>query len=333
MKHKPFKLYRFIINLCLIILKLVSITRADFNTIDKNNVSFHSQNLTVGTSKLEESFTDEVYILNKTTIQNTVIRLSNTSIFLFNVNVTGSKILAGGMRDYSVSIQNCVFDGSEILMESANNVAIMDSHFIMDDIGKDEEPNHVLRIYNTGFLFMAGTHFVNEKTALENNQIEKGHSKIMNSTNLGMKMENVFLAELKDCTFIGIKSEKNNGSAIFLKNTKVFLVSCKIDLNMAKNGVIFGIDSVNVTSRSSSFISNYAAESGAVFHLTNSCSLTSYGSVFQNNSAREHASVVYAMHDVTIDNRGCLFQDNSAETGNGSVIRMQYNCQLTNKKV
>ncbi len=102
---------------------------------------------------------------------------------------------------------------------------------------------------------------------------------------------------------------------------------------MAKYGVIFGYNSVNITSINSSFLSNHASKSGAVFYLTNSCSLKNDGSIFQNNSAKEHGGVVFAMYHVTINNKGCLFQYNSAETGGGSVIWMHYNCQLINEQV
>ena len=132
------------------------------------------------------------------------------SVFLSDINVTGSKILAAGMIDYSVFNKNCVLDGSEFVIDSARSVNIMYSHFIMKD---------VIRIYNTGSLFMTDTHFKNQ--AIEHDQNERGYSKIIKFTNLVMKMENVFIAELKDCSFKSIRSEMNNGSAIFLKNTGV----------------------------------------------------------------------------------------------------------------
>ncbi len=110
-------------------------------------------------------------------------------------------------------------------------------------------------------------------------------------------------------------------------------MSCDIRLNIAKHGVIFGINSVNIASINSSFTSNYAAKSGTVFHLMNSCLLINDGSTFQNNSAQEHGGVAYAMHNVTIDNTNSLFQYNNAETGDGSMIWMQDGCQLNNQQV
>ena len=213
------------------------------------------------------------------------------------------------------------------MIESASNVTIVYSHFLIGDLGKDEEPNYVIKFYNTGSLFMTETHFG------FHNQNGTSHSGIIPSTNLGLRIENVSMVELKYCSFNGIKAEKSSGSAMFLQNTEVLMISCQFYLNMAKYGVIFGTDFVSITSINSSYISNYAGKSGAVFYLTNSCSLTNDGSVFQNNSARKNAGVVYAMYDITINNSGCLFQHNSAETGSGGVIWMQNNCKLTNKQV
>ncbi len=338
MNNKRIKLHRLFIILFLTLLKLLSIATADrefsSNTAPTSNGSFLWEHLKVGTSKpLDKnlSFINDGYILNKTTIHDRLIRLDSTSMLLSNASVVSSKILAGGKMDYSVYIENSVFENSEIVVDSASNVTIVNSHFTMEDIGKEEEPNHVVRIYNTSAIFMTDTHFGNK--LIQDNQNDTGHSQMKSSTNLGIKMENVLSAELKNCTFIGIKTEKSNGSAMFLKNTEVLMLYCQLYVNIAKHGVIFGVNSVNITSKNSSFKKNYASHSGAVFYLTNSCSLTNEGGIFQNNSAREHAGVVFAMYDVTIKNRGCLFQYNSAETGNGSVIWMQHNCQLTNEQV
>ncbi len=335
MKHK---LYWPFIMLLLIILRLVLITRADqefdSNITASSNESFLWQYLVFGTSKpLDKSlsFINDRYTLNKTSIHDTVIRLENTSLFLSNGVVNGSKILVIGMKDYSVLIENSVFEDSEIVIDSASNVTIVQSHFIMEDIGEEEEPNHVIKVYNTRILCMTDTHFGTQ--SVQDDQKGTSYSEMKSSTNLGINLENVPFAELRGCTFTGIKAVKSNGSAMLLKNTDIVMISCQLKLNMAENGVIFGKNSVNMASRNSSFISNYAGNSGVVFYLTNTCSLTNDGSVFQDNSAREHAGVIFAMYDVTIRNRGCLFRDNSAETGNGSVIWMQYNCQLTNKQV
>ncbi len=320
--HKPIILSLII----LILLPSDSNTRADrdfnFNTTVKINASLHLQHPKI------HSFINESYTLNKTAIHDTIIRLQNTSVFISSAIVTGSKILTGGTKDYSVYIENSVFEGSEIVIDSASNVTLVYSHFIMDNIGQEDEPNHVVQIFNTGFLFMTDTHFGNQSK--QHNQKDAFNSKIIYNTNLGIRLENVSIAELKDCSFTGIKADKSSGSAISLQNTEVLMVSCKLYLNIAENGVILGINSVNITSRNSSFISNYASKSGGVFHLTKSCSLTNDGSVFMSNSAKKLAGVVYATYDVTIINRGCLFKHNSAETGNAGTIYGHNDIKITN---
>ncbi len=326
---KLIKLYWHTIILCLKPLKLLSITSADkefnSNTTAGSNESSH----------WEHDISYDRYTLSKTVsktaINDTVIRLENTSLFFSDAVVTDSQILASGMRDYAVVIENSVFESSEIVIDSASNVTIVHSHFILEDIGKDEVPNHVVKVYNTGTFYLSDTQFGN--LSKHNDANNTNHSEKKSSTNLGIKLGNVLNAELRGCTFTGIKGENSNGSVMLLKNTRIWMVSCQLYLNMASNGIVFGNNSVNITSINSSFAMNYAVNSGAVFHLTDSCSLTNDGSVFQNNSAREHAGVVYVMNSVTINNRGCLFQHNSVETGDGSVIWMQYNCQLINEQV
>ena len=338
MKLKHFKLYWQFIILYLVVLKLQSFAKAEHefysNTTSVSNDSFLWEHLKLETAKPIDknlSFINDSYTLKKTAIHATFIRFESTSLFLSNAIVIGSKILAGGKMDYSVFIENSVFKNSQIVIDSASNVTIVHSHFIMENIRKEEEPNHVIKVYSTWILYMTDTHFGNQ--SIQDNQRGTGYYEMKNSTNLGINLENVLIAELRGCTFAGIKAGNSNGSAMLLKNTEILMISCQLYLNMANNGVIFGNNSVNITSRNTSFLSNYATESGAVFYLINSCSLINNGSIFQNNSAREYAGVVFAMYHVTINNQGCSFQHNSAETGGGSVIFMQYNCQLINKQV
>ncbi len=327
--------------LYLAFLTLLCITSADkkfnSNKTAGNNESSLLEHLKGGISKpfdknLTVSFFNDRYTLNKTAINDTLIRIENTSLFLSNVIVTGCKIITGGKMDYSVIFEYSRFENSEIVIDSASNVTLVYSQFIMEHIG-NEEPTHVIKVYNTEILFMTNTHFGTfENQSMHDNQYNTGHSEIKNSTYLGVKLENVCIAKFRGCTFTGIKADKSNGSAILLKNTEMLMVSCQLRFNIAKYGVIFGNHSVNITSQNSSFLFNFG-KSGAVFYLINMASLTNYDSVFQNNSAREHGGVVHAMYDNTINNRGCLFQHNSAETGGGSVIWMQYNCQLINEQV
>ena len=224
MKHKLVEQYWLLMTLFVVILILVCGIRADndfhFNTTATSNAHQNSEHLKdriSNTIERNQLFINDTYILKNTTIQDTVIRLQNASMFLSSTIVIGTKILADGMMGYSVFIESSTFEDSEIVIDSASNVSIMDSHFIMEGVRKDEEPNHVVRIYNTEFVFISNTDFGNQTT--QPNLNEANYLKIMNSTKLGIKMENVSTAELKSCMFTGIKSEMSNGSVMFLQNT------------------------------------------------------------------------------------------------------------------
>ncbi len=111
--HKALELPGVIIVLFLIILRLVSITRADLNsnTSARSNDSFHLK---------PQFFINEEYTLNNTLIHDTIIRLENSSVFIANTFVTASKIYAVGMVDYFVIIKNCTFESSEFVIECFN---------------------------------------------------------------------------------------------------------------------------------------------------------------------------------------------------------------------
>ncbi len=302
------------------------------STTAASNESSLWEHLKGGTSKqLERNmfFINDSYTLNKTAIHDTVIRLENTSLFLSNAIVSDSRIFANGKMDYSVLIENSQFENGEIVIDSASNVTIMYSQFIMKDIGKEEEPKHVVKVYNTGILLITNTHFGNQSR--QGNPSDTGHLETKSSTNLGINLENVLTAELRGCTFTGIISEKSNGSAILLKNTDIFMISCQLYLNMAKHGVIFGNNSVNITSRNSSFISNHGTKSGAVFYLANSCSLTNNGNVFKNNSAREHGGAIYIRNRGNCTNYKSSFVSNHADSY-GGAINVYIDGQLINNE-
>ncbi len=208
------KLYWLSTVLVLIIWTLLLIAKADeevnSNTIPQSNGSSTLQPPNNKTSKAFNRnlyFFNDSYILNKTAVYNAFIRLENTSLFLSNAIVIGSKMVAGGSGNYSVLIENSVFENSEIVIDSASNVTIINSHFKMEDIAREDEANHVVKVYNTSFFFMLNTHFGNQ--SIQDNQNDRRHSGIENSTNLGINLENVTTAELKGCTFAGIKAYRD----------------------------------------------------------------------------------------------------------------------------
>ncbi len=108
---KLIKIFWHTLILYLTLLKLLSITSADkSNTTAMSNESSKSFDKNL-------SFFYDPYTLSKAAINDTVIRLENTSLLLTNAIVIGSKILASGKMDYSVLIENSVFENSEIVID------------------------------------------------------------------------------------------------------------------------------------------------------------------------------------------------------------------------
>ncbi len=306
---------------------------------DQSEMSTNEANLTTISTLLKYGYTTidptevltvdqswhESYILENTTIQDTVLALQNTSVFIANTIIIDSKITtnANANTSYTIFIRNCTLVGSEVVIDSASNCTIESCHFVIQNVQENQQSNHMLRVSNTGFLFIFKTIFGPQGMGLFG-------TRNMKLTNLGLKIEHVLYAEIKTCTFSGIASEISDGSAMFLKTTEVVIISSKFYSNVAQNGVIFASNSVNITNINSSYISNYAVDLGGVFYLMDFCTLSNNACNFQNDSS-EFGGAIYAKNRVLIKNRDTLFQYNSAKYG--SVMRLTDNCQVMNKQV
>ena len=167
MNHRCIKRNKLFINLFLINLKFVPSTRAETsNTFNKSFL-----------------FINDSYTLKNTAIRDAFIILEKATILISNFIVISSKILARGRTDYSVIIKNSVFENSKIMIDSDSNVTIVHSQFLMEDIGKDEEPSHLIKVYNVGILLMTDTHFGNK--SIQDTQKYTGNSEMKSSTTLG----------------------------------------------------------------------------------------------------------------------------------------------------
>ena len=273
---------------------------------------------------------DQYFYSMNTTINNTVIVLQNASVFISNAVIIDTKITTNGIISYAVSIQNCTFEGSELEIDSARNVSISFSSFIIRNVSENHEPTHTVRVYNTDIVFVSNTLFGNQT---------KGHTGnkalMTEGTNLGIKIENVPLAEIRECTFSGIKSDVSRGTVMYLKSTSVLMISCVFYSNRARYGVIQAIGSVNLENNNCSFISNHVVKYGGVFYMSDFCNLTNYDCIFQTNIADRYGAVLYGKKYAIIKNTRCLFQYNAADTGGVFFMKdfctnLNYDCIFQN---
>ena len=268
----------------------------------------------------------EPYILKDTKIQDAVISLQNTSVIIYNATITNTEISFSGDTYYTVFIKNCTFTGSEVEIQSANHCTIESCHFVIQNRQRYRGYNHVLRTYNIEHLYIVNTLFTHQNMGPYNDRKTSTEA-----TNLGIKMEDVLLAKIQNCTFSGIRSETRDGTVMFLEKTNIFIISSEFYFNVANSGVIFAITSVNITNNNSSYISNHAVYRGGVFCLTDFIILANYDCDFQNNTS-DYGGVLYAKDRTLIKSYDCLFQYNLA-TKFGSVIRMTDYCKVINEQV
>ncbi len=335
------------------------------------NNSYASENTTKNVTSQQEYYLYDTFALENATIYNKVIVLQSASLFLSDTIIMSTKIKMNGTRDYSVFMDNCSFEDSEIIIHSATNVRIMNGIFKTQKKPQDQLSNHILSILNSYSLYIHYTSFGNEI----NTTLDRAH--------LGIKLEQVEHGEIRHSTFTGIRSNVSDGVVLFLKSSEIEIISCRFQFNLAKSGIIYASDSSNITSIKSSYISNEAEISGAVFYLKNFCTLTNYdcqfhsnmatyGTIFAkdyvniknidisciSNYAEKSGGVLYLKNFCTLLNDGCTFQNNTANDGGviyavysvtnenhrclfhynmglecGSVVTLWHDGQIINKQV
>ncbi len=259
---------------------------------------------------------DYLPIYINTTIEHREITLKNTSTFISNSIIINTTISTNAFGSCNILIQNCTFEGGKLEIDSASNVTIQNSHFLVQHVSEDKTSDYILIINNTDYLFIYNTFCGNVSTK---------STELTGNTSLGVKLENVILAEMKKCIFTGIKSDESGGVALFVKSTELILASSYFQNNSGEYSIIHATDSVKITSSNTSFTYNHA---GAVIYIKQLSSLSNKFCKFQNNRVRELGAVVFIMRHTILHNYRCLFQYNF-----GRVIYMRYNSQLMNEEV
>ncbi len=291
-----------------------------------NNISSFIQPSIVESTGLfngNQSLQDGIFLLNNLIIKNTVVILQNPMVVISNSFIVNSKVSAKVEMIKALVIENCTFEKSEFIVDSASNLTILKSHFQLENLSKDEEPKYAFNVFNTMFLLISNT-IVGDQ-AKQNNQMRH---LVAEHTTLGIKLENVSFAQIERCIFAGIKSEVSNGTAIYLKNANVSLVSCDFSYNLAKYGVIYAINSVTISTVSSSFLSNHAVKFGGVFYMICGGTLTNNDCRFHNNSASEGGSI-YCEDDTDVRNSGCSFFKNTGQYGGSILLYNRATCVNT----
>ncbi len=273
---------------------------------------FKAAYISVSGTHSEEHISDHIFysgaVLDNLLI-NRVITLQNVTVFISNTIIIDTIIYVNATITGDIFVQNCTFEGGHFKINSASNVTIMDTQFIVQNIAKHEASNYVLTVYNTSSLFVSNTVFGNLLT--ESNEMRD----ISGATSLGIRLENVSISEIRKCTFTGIKSAEGYGVALSLKNTEVKIISSNFQFNSAKFGVIHATNGANITNINCSFISNRGFQCGVVCMLDN-CTLLNSDSVYSENIVTVNgAAAVYGKRWCNITNVGTTFADNTGVDG------------------
>ncbi len=311
-------------------------TKADVTTLPSNNIisdiKENSNKLNTGkNASLEndtESFTllrfsdeilDDIPIYINKTIKNRSITLQNVSVFISKTIIINTRIRTNGKFSYNVFVENCTIKDSWFDIDSAKNVSIQNSQFLLQNVSEYQVTEYILTVNNIESLYIYNTFFGN--LSPEENDTEE----LRGATSLAIKLNYITLAEISNCTFTGIRSDESDGVALFVKSTHLKLASSNFHKNLAKYNIIYATDRVNISTINCSFISNHA---GAVLFMEHLSSISNEFCIFEDNIVREHGEVVSIKAHSIMNNYQCLFQHNF-----GTVIYMRYNSQILNQEV
>ena len=266
-----------------------------------------------------DGISDEIIFEDKM-INNVSITFENLSILIFNCTLLSTSITIKGKSNASVLIGNSTFNDSEISIDSMRNCKIKSCYFIPKAEDKNKVSSYMLQVWNTVSLNIFHTIFDGSIFRKSNNMIRQTQSVI--------KIHNISLAKVEHCTFKNIHS-LNDGSILFITVSVVYIKHSQFISNMARYGVIYATNNIQITNENCSFASNSAEESGGVIHLTNNGMIKNMHSIFLQNYAGSRGGTLYLENSVQCVNFACSFQENSAKVA-GAAIYTQNSVNVTN---
>ncbi len=251
------------------------------------------------------------------------ISLQHVSVVITNSTLINTNITLYGNKKESVLVRNCSFKGSEIVVDSVHTFTIASSNFTAEGIALNEESRHMIRVHNVDFLQVNQTEFMND--------VIDGNDDEIRNTQLGIQMENVSLADIANCTFTNLMSDSQNGSALLITSSEVHIRQSHFRSNIARNGVIYATTYANIMNDNSSFIANYAKESGSAIYMANNGNLKNSLCVMHNNRAEKLGGALYMEKFVDCLNYETSFTRNKAQAGGGAIFT-KTNTNTTNVK-
>ncbi len=271
---------------------------------------------------------NKTFILKNKVIQNEHIILEDIGVSIYNCSFENTTLMIKGNNSNSVLMAESSFYGSEVIVNSTEYCTIEYCSFETDKLVQHQQKKYILTVYSVQYLII--THTLFGSVAQRENITEP--KKRDESSQLGIRMKNVLLAEMKSCTFSNIVAGNSNGSAMHLIDSSTSIISCDFHANSGHFGTIYGNSFANITCINSTFTSNYASMYGGVFYLENHIILQNIDSKFQNNTAGLNGGVIYGLDSVLNENENCLFQYN-IDSGHGGVIYVRDNSHVINEKV
>ncbi len=250
--------------------------------------------------KLNQS---QTFLLENKIIDRKSFRLEHLFIWIMNCTLLNSNIEIKGNNKTSVMIRNCTLNRSEIFIYSADSCKIISGYFIPKAEHEKKESNFMLEVWNTYYLEITQT--------TSTGSVHSNANKVTNHTQSGVKMHNLLLAKVTHCTFNNIQSKVNDGSALYVTSSSVYIRKSQFVSNMARYGVMYATNHVNITTEKCSFISNFAHERGGGVYISSNSSLTNINSFFLKNIARSRGAAIYMKNYVQCLNFDCSFRENS----------------------
>ncbi len=202
---------------------------------------------------------DPTYTLVNKEITNESIVLNHKSLFIYNSTLTDISIKLHGEGSDTVFIKDCILNGSMVVIDSIMNCSIKSSRFLAKDVSSHEQSRYMLNVLDANFVDIVHTVF-------------SGSEEEMTKTELGINLTNITHAEITHCMFTHIRSEKADGSVLYITSSEVYVRHTEIVSNVARYSAIFLRPSLIIPSKMTndncSYRDNLSSNGGAAIYIS-----------------------------------------------------------------
>ena len=215
---------------------------------------------------------------------NVIVRDSDLGIIDMDVDMRNCTFINStleviGEGTKKLHVERTLFADSEMNIKGNSEVMIDSSDFTTRALAGSGDQRYMVSLYEVRNVIFTKLYL----GAVETSDLATG-------TCLGIEMENITSAVIRDSVFTNIVSSNEKGSVVHMHSAQVHFENCTFRNNKAESGIIYATGASSIWNSNCTFRRNSAQMFGGVFYIENGVELNNGDCVFQGNAVTEAGS-------------------------------------------